>query len=97
METLGLRYDRIEKILRMFPETFQKLNFTAGRRKHSKKFHSLSKASSVLTLKGDPRIIEFAASKINMKVKTPYEANSVVQLLKYQIGRRQGHVQLSKD
>ena len=29
---------------------------------------------------------DFAASIINMKVKTPYEAKSVVQFLKYQIG-----------
>jgi len=89
METLGLRYNQIEEILRMFPETFQKLNFTVHRRKHSKKFHSLSKASPVLTLRDDPRIVDFVASKINMKVKTPYEAKSVVQLLKYQIGSHQ--------
>jgi len=31
METLGLRYNQIEEILRMFPETFQKLNFTVER------------------------------------------------------------------
>jgi len=86
MKSLGLRSEQIETILRMFPEIFQKLNFTVSRRKHSRRFHSLFKASPVIMLRDDPRIVEFAASKINMKVKTPYEAKSVVQFLKYQIG-----------
>jgi len=91
METLGLNSDQIETILVMFPETFQKLNFTVGGRKYSKAFHSLSRASPVLTLRDDPRIVDFAASKIQMKVQTPYEAKSVVQLLKYQLGPRRAH------
>jgi len=91
METLGLRYDQIEKILRMFPEIFQELNFTVRGRKYHRRFYSLFKASPVIMLRGDPRIVDFAASKINMKVKTPYEAKSLVQLLKYQIGSRQAH------
>jgi len=40
-------------------------------------------------LRDDPRIIDFVASKIDMKVQTPYEAKSVIHLLKYQIGTRQ--------
>jgi len=86
METLGLNGDHIEALLIMFPETFQKLNFIVSRRRYSKAFHDLSRASPVLTLKGDPRIVDFTASKIHMKVQTPYEAKSVVQFLKYQIG-----------
>jgi len=86
MKTLGLSNEQIKTILRMFPETFQKLNFTAGRRKCHRRFYSLFKASPVIMLRDDPRIVDFVASKINMKVKTPYEAKSVIHLLKYQIG-----------
>jgi len=96
METLGLYSEQIETIMGMFPETFQKLNFTVHRRKHSKKFRSLSKASPVLTLRDDPRIVDFVASKIDMKVKTPYEAKSVVHLLKDQLGSRQAHAVVEK-
>jgi len=91
MKTLGLYSDQIETILTIFPGEFQKLNFTVRGKKHSKRFHSLSRASPVLTLKDDPRIVDFAASKIQMRVQTPYEAKSVVQLLKYQLGPCQAH------
>ena len=47
-------------------------------------------------LRDDPCIIDFVASKINMKVKTPYEAKSVVQLLKYQLGTRQARAVVEK-
>jgi len=96
IETLGLRYDQIEKILRMFPEIFQKLNFTVGRKKYHRRFHSLFKASPVLMLRDDPRIVEFVASKINMKVQTRYEAKSVIHLLKYQIGTLQARAVVEK-
>jgi hypothetical protein len=92
MESLGLKSGKIEAILMMFPEEFQKLNFTVRGKKYSKRFHGLLKASPVLTLKDDPRIVDFVASKINMKVKTQYEAKSIVQLLKWQLGSRQAHI-----
>ena len=47
-------------------------------------------------MRDDPRIVDFAASKINMKVKTPYEAKSVVQFLKYQIGYGQARAVVEK-
>ena len=80
----------------MFPETFQKLNFTVSRRKYSKEFHGLSRASPILTLRDDPRIVEFAASKIQMRIKTRYEAKSVIHFLKYQLGSRQAHAVVEK-
>jgi len=83
-------------ILGILPDVFQKLKFTVSGRKHSRRFHSLFKASPVLTLKDDPRIVEFAASKINMKVQTPQEAKSVIHLLKYQIGHRQARAVVEK-
>ena len=91
MKTLGLKSDQIEMILAIFQEEFQKLNFTVKGKKYSKRFHDLFKASPVLTLRDDPRIVDFAASKINMKVKTQYEAKSIFQLLKWQLGTRQAH------
>jgi len=75
----------------MFPEIFQKLNFTVRGRKYSKEFHGLSRASPILTLRDDPRTVDFAASKIQMRVKTPYEVKSVIHFLKYQLGSRQAH------
>jgi len=92
MKTLGLKSGKIETILTIFPEEFQKLNFTVRGKKHSKRFHGLLKASPILTLKDDPRIVDFVASKLNMKVKTMYEAKSIFQLLKWQLGSRQAHV-----
>lgn len=89
METLGFHHRQTETILGMFPGEFQKLNFVAGRTKHSSKFYDLVKASPVLTLKGDPRIIDFVASHISLKVETGYDAKSVVHLLKWQMGHRQ--------
>jgi len=96
MENLGLYSDQIEKILGMFPDVFQKLKFTVSGRKHSRRFHSLFKTSPVLMLRDDPRVVEFAASKINMKVQTPQEAKSVIHLLKYQIGSRQARAVVEK-
>jgi len=96
MKTLGLRSEQIETIMGMFPEAFQKLNFTVRRRKYNGRFYGLFKASSVIMLRDDPRIVDFAASKINMKVQTPYEAKSVVQLLKYQLGSHKAHAVVKK-
>jgi len=96
MKTLGLSSGQIEFILAMFPEIFQKLNFTVRGRKYSKEFYGLSRASPILTLGDDPRIVDFAASKIQMKIKTPYEAKSVIHFLKYQLGSRQAHAVVKK-
>ena len=96
VKTLGLNYDQIETILIIFPETFQKLNFTVDGRKYSRRFHSLSEDSPVLTLKNDPRVVDFAASKINMKVRTSGEAKSIVHLLKYQLGSNRAHAVVEK-
>jgi len=86
IENLGLNSEKIETLLRIFPEEFKNLNFNVSRRKYSKAFHNLYKASPILYLKGDPRIIDFIASKIDMKIQTMYEAKSVVDLLKWHIG-----------
>jgi len=95
MKTLGLYSYQIKAVLIMFPEEFQKLNFTVKGR-YSGRFRGLLKASPILTLKDDPRIVDFVASKINMKVKTPYEAKSVVQFLKYQLGSNRAHAVVEK-
>jgi len=95
MKTLGLYSYQIKAVLIMFPEEFQKLNFTVKGR-YSRRFRGLLKASPILTLKDDPRIIEYIASKINMKVQTPYEAKSIIHLLKYQIGKRWAHAIVEK-
>lgn len=90
MEALGFSIYKIEKALSMFPEDFQKITFPgAVRTKYGSKFRDLIKASPVLSLKGDPRIVDFAASHIHLKVETRYHAKSVVHLLKWQIGHRQ--------
>jgi len=96
VKALGFNNTQIESILKMFPEEFQKLKFTASGKKYRRNYHSLSEASPVLTLKGDPRIVDFAASKINMKVQTPHEARSVFQLLKWQLGPRQARLVVEK-
>jgi len=80
----------------MYTEKIQILNFQVGGSKHSKKLHSLYKASPILTLKDDPRIIDYIASKINMKVQTAPEARSIVQQLKYQIGHKNAKVVAEK-
>jgi len=49
-----------------------------------------------MTLKGDPRIVEFAASHIRLKVETQYDAKSVVDQLKWQIGYRQARAVVEK-
>jgi len=96
MKALGFNNMQIESILTMFPEEFQKLRFSAGRKKYRRNFRGLSEAGPILTLKGDPRIVDFAASKINMKVQTPHEARSVFQLLKWQLGPRQARLVVEK-
>ena len=88
METLGLDSPQIKTVLTMFPEEFQRLTFTSGGSR-SKMFHELIKAGPVLTLKDDPRIVDFAASKIQLKVETQYDAKSVVDQIKWEIGYHQ--------
>lgn len=87
-KALELSSGEIDVLLMIFPEEFQKLTFVAGGSR-SKTDNALYKASPVITLKGDPRIVEFAACHISLKVETQYDAKSVVELLKWQIGYRQ--------
>jgi len=75
---LGLSSYKIENVLRTCPEKIQILKFRVGGSKNSKKLHSLYKAGTILTLKNDPRIIDYTASKINMKVQIAPEARSMV-------------------
>ena len=98
MKTLGLNNAHIKMIQTIFPEDFQMLRFLAGtaRRRHRKGFYDLFRASPVLTLKGDPRIVDFAASKISLKVKTGYDAKVVVDRLKWQLGYRQARAVVEK-
>ena len=89
MEAVGYSSDRIDDLLIMFPEEFQNLTFVRSGRTRNRMFYDLVKASPVLTLKGDPRIVDFAASHIRLKVETQYDAKAVVHLLKWQIGYHQ--------
>ena len=59
-------------------------------------YHALYSASPVIALKGDPRIVEFAASHIRLKVGTRYDAKSVVDLSKWQIGYRHARAVVEK-
>ena len=89
MEALGYRSAWIDALLMIFPEEFQKLTFAQSGHTRNRMFYDLIKASPVLTLKGDPRIVDFAASHMRLKVETQYDAKAVVHLLKWQIGYHQ--------
>ena len=89
MKALEFSSRRINTLLMMFPEEFQSLTFVRSGRTRNRMFYDLVKASPVLTLKGDPRIVDFAASHIHLKVETQYDAKAVVHLLKWQIGYHQ--------
>ena len=97
MKTLGLNGGQVKMIRTIFPEDFQTLRFVAGRaRRRREGFYHLFKVSPVLTLKGDPRIVDFAASKISLKVKTGYDAKVVFELLKWQLGYQQARAVVEK-
>jgi len=75
MEVLGYSGAQIDRVLMMFPEEFQSLTFVRSGRTCNRMFYDLVKASPILTLKGDLRIVDFAASHIHLKVETQYDAS----------------------
>lgn len=86
VEALGLTKAHIYIILVMYGGEFQMLDFVQSGRTRSTMFVDLVKASPILTLKGDHRIVDFAASHISLKVRTGYDAKAVVDFLKWQMG-----------